>query len=241
MPTVTLTSFNCHWGLSPDRTPFDVARTCAAFDSDVLAVQEVWNPHGGNRSLAAVAGEHGYHLVEATQAGSFLDPRPEITRDPHLATGTWGIALLSRLPVLAVRTVELGRAIGRWDVARRVALVADLQVGTTTIVVAVVHLSHVLPNAVLQLARLGGALGRTHPTVIAGDCNLWGPLASTLARRRRAVRGRTWPAHRPHSQLDHLLVADGRDVAVRVASAAVLPPAGSDHRPVRAELTLLPR
>ena len=58
---------------------------------------------------------------------SFVDPRPEITPDPARADGTWGVALLSRLPVLAVREVELGRAVERWDVAARPAILADVE------------------------------------------------------------------------------------------------------------------
>jgi endonuclease/exonuclease/phosphatase (EEP) superfamily protein YafD len=71
--------------------------------------------------------------------------------------------------------------------------------------------------------------------VIVGDFNLWGPAVSALLPGwRRAVRGRTWPAHRPHSQIDHVLVRDG----VEVVDAAVLGEVGSDHRPVRVTLRL---
>jgi endonuclease/exonuclease/phosphatase family metal-dependent hydrolase len=48
------------------------------------------------------------------------------------------------------------------------------------------------------------------------------------------VRGRTWPAHRPHSQIDHVLVRDD----VEVVDAAVLDEVASDHRPVRVTLRL---
>ena len=71
--------------------------------------------------------------------------------------------------------------------------------------------------------------------VLAGDMNLWGPpLRHLLPGWRQAVKGRTWPAARPHSQIDHILVR-GNVVA---ASSRILPDAGSDHRPVRAELAL---
>jgi endonuclease/exonuclease/phosphatase family metal-dependent hydrolase len=49
---------------------------------------------------------------------------------------------------------------------------------------------------------------------------------------RRAVVGRTWPAWRPHSQIDHILVRG----ALQPVRGEVLPHGGSDHRPVRAEL-----
>jgi len=74
---------------------------------------------------------------------------------------------------------------------------------------------------------------RDRTAIIAGDCNLWGPpVEALLPEWRRAVRGRTYPAHRPHSQIDHVLVRD--DVSVRWGE--VLAETPSDHRPVRARL-----
>jgi endonuclease/exonuclease/phosphatase (EEP) superfamily protein YafD len=71
--------------------------------------------------------------------------------------------------------------------------------------------------------------------VLAGDMNMWGPPVNSYVRGwRRAVTGRTWPAHRPHSQLDHVLVTP----PVRVLEARIGEYAGSDHRPVVARLTL---
>ena len=80
------------------------------------------------------------------------------------------------------------------------------------------------------LRELGG------PTVIAGDCNMWGPpIAAVLRGRRRAVRGRTWPAPRPHSQIDHIWI----DRHLRALDGRVGDDVGSDHRPVRATLAFV--
>ena len=46
------------------------------------------------------------------------------------------------------------------------------------------------------------------------------------------MRGRTYPAHRPHSQTDHILV----NPPVDVVASEVVPQIMSDHRPVRARL-----
>jgi endonuclease/exonuclease/phosphatase family metal-dependent hydrolase len=68
---------------------------------------------------------------------------------------------------------------------------------------------------------------------VAGDCNFWGPgVVATLPSWRRTVRGPTFPAHRPHHQIDHVLVRDN----VTVLSGEVLPRTPSDHLPVRARL-----
>jgi endonuclease/exonuclease/phosphatase (EEP) superfamily protein YafD len=88
----------------------------------------------------------------------------------------------------------------------------------------------------VHLAHLRGQLPRgPEPTIVAGDFNLWGPPVVTILHGwRRTVRGRTYPAHRPHSQIDHILV----NRAVRCVAAEVLPAYGSDHRAVRARLTV---
>ena len=233
MPTFTVASFNALWGHTPDHRPFDVAAVVASLDADVVSVQEVWDPALEPGAFAAAVADLGYEVLHEPLSPSTLDPTPQITPHPDQATGTWGVALLSRLPVRSSRIVDLGRLVERWDVARRHAVLADVDVAGSLVTVAALHLSFVVPNAAAQLRRLGGHLPSDRPTVVAGDCNLWGPVARSLVpRHRRAVRGRTWPAHRPHSQLDHLLVSP----TVVVRRAAVLSPSGSDHLPVIAEL-----
>lgn len=235
MTTFSLSSFNARWGLTVADEPFDLSQVVTGFDTDLISLQEVWEPTEGGSGLDAVATELGYHLVHVPLSPSRVVPRPEITADPAEAAGTWGVALLSRLPIRGVRIVDLGRVVERWDVADRYAILAEVAVGATPVTVTVLHLSFALPNALAQLRRLRGYLPRHRPSVVAGDCNLWGPLATaTLGHHRRAVRGRTWPAGRPHSQLDHILVSE----AVEVERAAVLAPAGSDHRPVQAQLRI---
>ena len=235
MTTFSLTSFNARWGLTVDDEPFDLAGVVAGFDTDLVSLQEVWEPTDGGSGLDATALALGYHLVHVPLSPSRVDPRPEITADPAAAAGTWGVALLSRLPVRSTRIVDLGRIVERWDVADRYAILAEVAIGGTTVTVTALHLSFALPNALAQLRRLSGYLPSHRPSVVAGDCNLWGPLAAAgVGDHRRAVRGRTWPAARPHSQLDHILVSP----AVTVDGASVLPPAGSDHRPVQAQLRI---
>lgn len=235
MTTFTLTSFNARWGLTATDEPFDLHAVVAGFDTDIVSLQEVWEPTEGGSGLDEAADGLGYRLVHVPLSPSLVHPAPAITEDPAEAAGTWGVALLSRLPVRATRIVDLGRAIERWDVAERYAILAEVDVGGTTVTVTALHLSFTLPNAIAQLRRLGGYIPGHRPSVVAGDCNLWGPMAEpALGGHRRAVRGRTWPAHRPHSQLDHILVSP----SIRVRQAAVLAAAGSDHLPVQATLEI---
>jgi endonuclease/exonuclease/phosphatase (EEP) superfamily protein YafD len=129
-----------------------------------------------------------------------------------------------------VEIVDLGRL--HRDRARRAAIVVRLRGGVT---VVGTHMSHLTYGAPVQFVRLRRHLSDlVHgPAVLAGDMNLWGPpVAALLPGWRRALAQPTWPAWRPHSHVDHLLVRGG----LEVLEAAVLPMAGSDHRPVRARL-----
>ncbi|MGH9103151.1 MAG: endonuclease/exonuclease/phosphatase family protein [Acidimicrobiales bacterium] len=150
---------------------------------------------------------------------------------PGPGRGSWGIAVLSRLPVVSEERIDLGQL--RRDPARRGALRLELEAGgRSRLVVVGTHLSHLVQGSLLQLSRLRSALPEPAcAAILAGDMNLWGPPVSALLPGwRRAVRGRTWPAWGPHSQIDHILVTP----AVATLSHDVLGPIGSDHRPVRA-------
>jgi endonuclease/exonuclease/phosphatase family metal-dependent hydrolase len=151
--------------------------------------------------------------------------------------GTWGLAVLSRHEITGSEAIELGRL--RRDFTRRAALVVELDVlgsaESHAFNVIGMHGSHVTAGSPLQFRRLQGALAdHSGPAALVGDMNLWGPPLSLLFPGwKRAVKGRTWPAWRPHSQTDHILVRAGTDiVAGRVVYAG-----NSDHRAVRAELT----
>lgn len=157
-------------------------------------------------------------------------PHPDVDGE-----GTFGIAILTRLPLTRADTIVVGPT--RLDmVPLRRALPVDLDVGGVTVRLIGVHLTSRLPHGPPdQLRRLARAVPPPgSPTVVAGDCNFWGPGVRAYFRGwQRAVRGRTWPARRPHSQIDHVLVRRGD---VRVLRGEVLPDLGSDHRPVRVEL-----
>jgi endonuclease/exonuclease/phosphatase family metal-dependent hydrolase len=92
------------------------------------------------------------------------------------------------------------------------------------------------PDTVNEIAaalarRLAAAAG---PTVIVGDLNLPGGAALFAPGYRPVVRGRTFPADRPLIQLDHMLIRGG----VTASGGEVLAPAGSDHLPIRAQLSV---
>jgi endonuclease/exonuclease/phosphatase family metal-dependent hydrolase len=239
LPTFTLVSFNAHAGLSPRRhgvcLPYDLASVLRGFDTDVIVVQESWWPDDGPAAVDEAAADLGAKLFAMQFGRATLHPWPHVRRD-LTGHGVMGLSIITKLPAREIARVAVGRVPGD-PTPERGALHLELDVEGSTVDLVGLHLSSRLPHGPpMQLRRIASAApapGR--PAVVAGDCNFWGPGVRTFMRGwRRAVRGRTWPAGMPHSQIDHILVRP----EVGVVDSAVLPDVGSDHRPVRATLSV---
>ncbi len=150
--------------------------------------------------------------------------------------GRWGVAVLSRLPAGRQRVIDLGRP--KRDRARRFAVVVEIEVGGAPLTVVGTHMSHLSHGAPVQFLRLSRAIQRVAPSgpgILAGDMNLWGPpVVAFLPGWRRALHRKTWPAWRPHSQIDHILLRG----PLAVVAGEALSSLGSDHLPLRVRLTM---
>ncbi|HEX5293254.1 MAG TPA: endonuclease/exonuclease/phosphatase family protein [Streptosporangiaceae bacterium] len=226
-PTVTIASLNLHCGLSGGGRPFDVATVLAKLDADIIAVQEDWWARDDGTDPAAEAAQaRDAQLFRAElSSGRSL---AELNIAPRSDRGTWGIAVLTRLPVLSHETLSLGQPEG--ELVGRAALICSVTApGGWPLRLVCTHLSPRL-NSPAQLVRLARHLAtESRPTVIAGDLNM--PRAATwmAAGYTPVLRGRTFPADRPRVQLDHLLAGPG----LTCMAAEVLPAVGSDHLPVQ--------
>jgi endonuclease/exonuclease/phosphatase family metal-dependent hydrolase len=200
----------------------------------VIVVQESWTPDGGVATARTFAESVGAQVFELPFGRARLEPWPHVPKEGD-GLGEVGLAIVSHVPAERRGRLAVGTVPGD-PTPERGGLHVELDVDGTTIDLVGVHLTSRLPyGPPTQLRRLRSQLPEGKPTVVAGDCNFWGPGVTTcLPGWARTVRGRTWPASRPHSQIDHILVrpVDGIDVV----DSAVLPPVGSDHRPVRATL-----
>jgi endonuclease/exonuclease/phosphatase family metal-dependent hydrolase len=241
--TVTIGSLNLHCGLTAAGQPFSVPDAIGRLPADIVALQETWwlrdgadgtddtddtddtgDTHDAD-ALAALARDRGAELIrtpfiEGTLANLGIAPRSE--------RGSWGIAVLSWLPVTGYEIVDLGLA--PRDVVRRSALVCSVTApGGWPLRLVNTHLTHKFTSPV-QLYRLARHLAAAPPvpTVVVGDLNMPRLATRVAGRYAPTVRGATYPAHRPLIQLDHLLTGTGVDCC----SAAVMPPVGSDHLPV---------
>ena len=226
-----LASLNTHGGRGADGRPYDLEAACRQFKADIIVLQEVWCPHDGPDQVADIAAALGTELLRAdllddTSLRSF-GIADEADR------GRWGLAALTTVPVTAYEVEDQGRIAG--DATPRAAQLITLELpGRGPLRIANTHLTYRLLSPV-QLLRLVRRLATDEiPTVIVGDLNMPAPVTGLAAGYAPAVSGRTFPAHRPLLQLDHILAS--RQVAH--SGGEVLPPAGSDHLPVRARLRL---
>lgn len=231
MAGFTLASFNTRCGVAARHGgPYDLLGALRTFGADIVVLQEVWRPDDGPAVIDTFATEMEAAVQEVSVGRASTDRWPHLTRG---GTGSVGIAVLSRLPMHRIGTIPLGRPWG--DPCRdRRALHVEIDVGDTAVQLVALHASSRLPHSPpLQLRRLRRALPITaEAAVVAGDFNFWGPpVGMLLPGWKRPVRGRTWPAKRPHSQIDHVLTR-GLDSE----EAEVLDDLGSDHRPVRVKL-----
>jgi endonuclease/exonuclease/phosphatase family metal-dependent hydrolase len=237
---ISVATVNLHCGLTRHGDMYAVGDAIGALDADVVLVQENWRPRGQDSLARRAAGEHGYgHVAEFDLVADTPLADLRIVRGPVPdEIGAWGLAVLSRRPWEAYAAIPLGRApgdVGGERFAQVLAIPAD---GDTRLRVINTHLTHRLPYGPGQLRRLVARLsGRPLPTVIGGDLNMCRPTVGLAAPYRPVVRGRTWPAHRPVAQIDHLLAGPG----VEVRDAAVTAEFGSDHRAVRATVTRIGR
>ncbi len=239
MTELKITSFNCHAGLQARRNgvcePYDLDAVLRGFDADVIVLQESWTPDGGTAAVRGFGESVGARVFELPFGRARLEPWPHVPRDGG-GVGDVGLAIVSRIPAEVRGRLAVGTVPGD-PTPERGGLHVVLDVGGTEVDLVGVHLTSRLPyGPPTQLRRLRPQLpDEQRPAIVAGDCNFWGPGVSTfLPGWTRTVRGRSWPAKRPHSQIDHILVRDGH--AVEIIDSAVLPAVGSDHRPVRATL-----
>jgi endonuclease/exonuclease/phosphatase family metal-dependent hydrolase len=227
---VVLASMNSHSGRDADGTPYDLMRACRELRADVLALQECWLRDGEPDPLERVAAELGGQLLRADLVADTDLRRLRISGETE--RGRWGLAVITRLPVVSWEVIPLGRQPG--DMIPRAAQLVTLAVPGGSLRLVNTHLTYLLTSPV-QLMRLLRTLLRSDvPTVIAGDLNMPAPVTGLAVGYRPAVKGKTFPAHRPRLQLDHVLAGQG----VGFRDGEVLPHAGSDHLPVRARLHL---
>jgi endonuclease/exonuclease/phosphatase family metal-dependent hydrolase len=236
-PGVTVLSYNIHRGVGLDGRS-DLARIAEVLRSsgaDLIALQEVdvgTRRSGGVDQAAELGRLTGFEQV----FGAAMD----------YDGGQYGEAVLSRWPIQSSRVHALPHSPEREP---RCALEVRVRPVGGELRFVGTHLDH-LADATDRIAQVRAldtllAADELTPTILVGDFNdepgaqSLSALADTWADVLGPDRSGTFPADHPERAIDHLFVRPAE--RWNKLSAAVLDePLASDHRPVRAQLELLP-
>lgn len=225
--TLALASYNIHRCFGTDRKylPTRIVDVIRALDSDIVGLQEV-DIHllvDGRPQLDFLAESLG---MEAVAGPNFQDHR-----------GHFGNAILTRLPVLETRRIDL--SVGRRE--PRGALDAVLELDGAPIRVVVTHLGLRASERRFQVRRLMHVLDHgdvTMPTIVMGDFNEWKPNHGALKRLNRRfgqpLSPRTFPSRFPILPLDRIWVWPQEGLKRAGVYATPLTRVASDHLPLRA-------
>ncbi|MFD7766063.1 endonuclease/exonuclease/phosphatase family protein [Streptomyces sp. NPDC059787] len=236
-------TYNIHAGAGQDQV-FDLDRTAAALRdlrADVIGLQEV-DVHWGARSDFA---DEARALAEKLDMRVFFAPIYDL--DPADRDGErrrFGVAVLSRHPVLAAENHEITRLSTQTPdpVPAPAPGFAEVVVDVrgTHVHVYTTHLDHRADPSVreAQVADMLGVLAADRgPKVLVGDFNAEATapeLAPLWERLRDAApdAGGTYPAIDPVKRIDLITVSSG----IRVTGARTVATEASDHRPVVTDL-----
>ncbi|MFC8921653.1 endonuclease/exonuclease/phosphatase family protein [Cellulosimicrobium sp. NPDC057127] len=254
-----LATFNILHGRSTVDDRVDVDRFADAvrsLDADVLALQEVDRdqPRSHRADLTAVAAEaagaadHRFVATLVGEPGVWSAP----TGEHQPGQAAYGIAIVSRYPVLGWRTVIMPpprtRIPVRFPGSRlptlvrdepRAALVATVQAPAGRATVVCAHLTFVPGRNLTQLVRLTRSLAADtphgEPVMLLGDLNVDAPQAARASGWHPLATAHTFPVESPARQLDHVL-AHG---PVRATGPAHAVDTGlSDHRALVVQVAL---
>jgi endonuclease/exonuclease/phosphatase family metal-dependent hydrolase len=237
----------------------DLRAAFSELDADILGLQEVdrLQDRSSRVDQAAIAAEvlgaqawRFTPAVDGTPGDAGGWTRSEVDDGVGTTGPTYGVALVSRLPVLEWRVrrfgpapialplmVPGGKGFMSVDDEPRVAIAAVVRGARGPLTVITTHLSFVPGWNVAQLRALA-RWARTFPgpRMIAGDFNLPGALPRVASRWTQLARAATYPSYRPRVQFDHVLADGIASSAVRHSQALRLPV--SDHCALAVDLEL---
>lgn len=231
IPSLVVATYNIHTCVGVDRRydPARVATVLRELDADIIGLQEVDVRRRGPVPLdqeTFLAAETGLHAVST--------PREN-------GNGRFSNTILTRLPVLAVRHIDLSVA----GHEPRGALDVDLAFEGRVLRVIATHFGLRGNERRLQTQRLLAALDRngaaaTDAVLMMGDLNEWrgrrGGIPALDRELGRAPAPRTFPSWCPILPLDRIYAGPPAMLGELDVHRSPLARLASDHLPLRARL-----
>ncbi|WP_067931711.1 endonuclease/exonuclease/phosphatase family protein [Alicyclobacillus kakegawensis] len=246
--TLTVVSYNTHGGIGIDGR-YSLARIAdviAQTHADVVGLQEVgayWHKHARHEDEAQ------FYIRRLHMYGFFA---PIFNLDAITPGGPrrqYGVLLLSRYPIQGMVNHQIARRLTqgrRESVAVKPGFAeAMIHVHGQDLRVYLTHLdyrrdAHLRARQVADMMRIVSE--NTGPKVLMGDLNavpsapelrpLWNVFGQTMNRCQGGCA--TFPADAPTRLIDYVLVSHG----LQVQSVQVVNTTASDHRPIRAVISL---
>jgi endonuclease/exonuclease/phosphatase family metal-dependent hydrolase len=223
---LTVATYNIHGAVGCDRcfAPERVAEVLREIKADIIALQEV--PLGGTRTPNVLA-----LLQEATGYVAAEGPACD------LPERRYGNAVLSRYPILSMRTIDL--SFGSRE--RRGALDADVDCHGHMLRVVATHLGLRPAERREQIRKLLQMFDTEEmPVILLGDINewfVWGRALRWLVSHFQAVPApRTFPSRRPLFALDRIWIRPRHRLVHVEVHATPLARMASDHLPLIAHI-----
>lgn len=227
---IRVASYNIHGGVGRDKhfVPNRIVEVLREIDADIIALQEV-----ESRTT-------GFDMLEFLADALSMQPIPGPTL--LTANGDYGNGLLTHLPILSTRAIDLSypnrEARSAIDAELQAARCADAPV----LRIIATHLGLHPGERRAQVQQLLSIFehDRNLPTVFLGDINEWSligrPLRWLHRHFARTPAPATFPAHFPLFALDRIWVHPHNLLLVVSAHTTPLAREASDHLPIVANL-----
>ena len=229
---LAIASYNIHSSVGMDkrRSPARIAQVLRELDCDIYALQEVDNQPGEHEESMQLE-----YLARAL--GMEAIPGLRIVRH----TGEYGNAVLTRLPVTAIRRHDL--SCRRWEPRGAIDIQVEVNGGPLRIIAT--HLGLSRSERRDQWGQLMKAVAEAPadmPTVMLGDMNEWYRPSATLREAHR-VFGEppspvAFPSFAPCLALTRIWVKPLQALDSLQVHRSELARKASDHLPVKAVLNV---
>ncbi|WP_372400067.1 endonuclease/exonuclease/phosphatase family protein [Azospirillum sp. HJ39] len=231
MAAMAVATWNIHScvGLDARFAPDRVAQVIRDLDVDLIGLQEVGWHHRGESGMDQFA-----FLERHTGLKAYAGPTK------HSERAHYGNALLTRLPVHAMETIDL--SVGKREPRGAIDAVVGVQGREVRVIVA-----HLGLDPWERAKQVGDIVSRVAerpelPTLFMGDLNEWTPSSPRLRRLAESfadvANPRSFHARMPTLRLDRIYVTGGLQIPAFEVIRSVLTRRASDHLPVRATLAV---
>lgn len=229
---IRLASYNIHGGIGADKhfVPNRIVDVLREIDADIIALQEVESRTTGFDMLEFLASHLDFQAV----------PGPTLISE-H---GDYGNGILTRLPILAMRRIDLSIP----DHEARGAIDIKLKVGygarTSAMRVVATHLGLHPAERRTQVRQLLSLFesDRNMPTILMGDVNEWflvgRPLRWLHRHFKRTPAPATFPARFPLFALDRIWAHPVEALQDVYAHSSPISRKASDHLPIVATMKI---